>query len=564
MRVIPNWVDEKRSRRQGASEEPPELPFGAMRRHRSEQRSIRGRSSSRRFGISRALISVSNKQGLKELGQGLVRHGVEIISSGGTAKALRGEGIEVLSVSDHTGFPEILDGRVKTLHPKIFGGILARATEEHENQMTQHKIDPIDLVVVNLYPFEETIARKGVSDAEAIEQIDIGGPSLVRAAAKNHERVVVVVDPSDYPELLTEMDSQSGGVSESFRRKLAGRAFAYTAAYDASVSAYFRGMGDGAEALPETITLQLQKAEALRYGENPHQLAGFYLAKRAANQEAKPPYEQLQGKDLSYNNILDVDAAWALAQDLPKTGVCIIKHTNPCGASFVQGGDVAEVFKRALATDPVSAFGGIVATNQPVTGELAKELAEMFLEAVVAPAYEEEAKEILRRKKKLRVLLWPVQQGRAEIQLRSAAGGVLVQQTDMLVEDLTEARIVTKRAPTPKELQDLNFAWLACKHVKSNAIVFAKDGQLVGVGAGQMSRVDSVKLAATKAQLPLDKTVLASDAFFPFRDGLDAAAEVGATAVVQPGGSIRDEEVIAAADERGLAMVFTGVRHFRH
>ncbi len=512
--------------------------------------------------IRRALISVSNKDGLVDLARGLVEQGVEILSSGGTAALLRDNGLGVKLVSDYTGFPEILDGRVKTLHPRIFAGILARPTEDHRGQLEKHEIDEIDLVVVNLYPFEQTVAGEGVSVADAVEQIDIGGPSLVRAAAKNYERVAVVVDPGDYPVVLEAIKAHEGGIDESLRRRLAGRAFAHTGAYDAAIAGYFsQEIVEDAEQLPEVLPVALRRVQSLRYGENPHQQAAFYAAPARFGDRER--FEQLGGKALSYNNLLDVGAAWALACDLPRTGVCVIKHTNPCGAAWLDGGDVAEVFRRAKATDPVSAFGGIVACNVPVTPALAAELKEMFLEVVVAPEYEPDALALLKKKKKLRLLQHKAGVGVA-LDLRSAAGGLLVQQADRGHDTLDEAKVVTKREPTAVEQADLALAWKICKHVKSNAIIFVKDGQLLGVGAGQMSRVDSVKLAVTKAELPLDGSVIASDAFFPFRDGLDAAVAAGACAVVEPGGSIRDKEVIAAADERGVAMLFTGTRHFRH
>jgi phosphoribosylaminoimidazolecarboxamide formyltransferase/IMP cyclohydrolase len=416
-------------------------------------------------------------------------------------------------------------------------------------------------VVVNLYPFEETTARPGATAAEIIEMIDIGGPTLIRAAAKNHERVAVVVDPADYAPLLRELEQSGGRIAEETRRHLAGKAFAHTAAYDAAIAAYFAERG---ERLPEHLTLALRRVQQLRYGENPHQSAALYATPGNVWTPAIVGCRQLQGKELSHNNILDADAALNLVLDLPGVAVAIIKHTNPCGAACEPAGDPVEVFRRASATDPVSAFGGIVACNQIVASPLAAELKEIFLEAVIAPGFEDGALELLRKKKSLRLLCYKPGERRQGLQLRGVSGGMLVQSADASVEDLGQARVVTSRAPTADELLALDFAWRLCKHVKSNAIVFARAGQLVGVGAGQMSRVDSVRLAATKAQLPLAGTVLASDAFFPFRDGLDEAARAGATAVVQPGGSVRDEEAIAAANEHNMAMIFTGVRHFRH
>jgi len=513
--------------------------------------------------VQRAILSVYHKQGLEELARGLTQRGVEILSSGGTATHLRELGIPVTPISEYTGFPEILGGRLKTLHPRIFGGILGRDTADHRAQLQEQQIAFIDLVVVNLYPFEETAARPGAQRSEVVEMIDIGGPSLIRAAAKNHERVAVVVDPSDYGMVLEQLDGPDRTVSQDLRHRLAAKAFAHTAAYDSAIASYL-GRGTD-EIFPPKLSLPLSRLQSLRYGENPHQQAAVYRQPNGAGiQPVIVDCEQLQGKELSYNNFLDADAALNLILELPDTAVCILKHTNPCGAATTDG-DVVEAFRKARATDPVSAFGGIVGCNVPVTEELARELKEMFLEAVVAPGYEAGALEILKKKKKLRLLRYPAVEPRRDgFQLRSVTGGVLVQQMDGSIEDLSAARVVTRRPPSPEELRALDFAWRICKHVKSNAIVFAGAGQLVGVGAGQMSRVDSVKLAATKALLPLEGCVLASDAFFPFRDGIDAAHAAGATAVVQPGGSIRDEEVIHAADEHGLAMVFTGIRHFRH
>jgi len=513
--------------------------------------------------IQRAIISVYRKDGLEDLARGLHGRGVEILSSGGTARHLQQIGIPVRLISDYTGFPEILDGRVKTLHPKIFGGILARDTDEHRDQLREHRLSPVDLVVVNLYPFEETAGRPGATRGEVVEMIDIGGPSLIRAAAKNHERVAVVVDPGDYGSLLEALETNDGVIPEALRRRLAARAFAHTAAYDAAITAYL-GAEEG-ERFPERLALPLTRIQSLRYGENPHQLGAVYRSPETRVKPAVVDCEQLQGKELSYNNFLDADAALNLVLELPGTAVCVLKHTNPCGAATSPTGDVVEAFRMARATDPVSAFGGIVGCNVPVSGALALELKEMFLEAVIAPAFEDAALDVLKKKKKLRLLRYPAcELDRRGYQLRSVTGGVLVQDLDAAVEDLSKAQVATRRAPSPEELRALDFAWRICKHVKSNAIVFARAGQLVGVGAGQMSRVDSVKLAATKAQMPLEGTVLASDAFFPFRDGVDAAHAAGATAVVQPGGSIRDQEVIEAADEHGMAMIFTGVRHFRH
>ena len=521
-------------------------------------------------GVQRAIISVYDKTGLELLARGLHQRGVEILSSGGTARHLEELGVPVTPIADYTGSPEILGGRVKTLHPRIFGGILARETEEHQGQLVEHGMLPIDLVVVNLYPFEETARRPGATRGDVVEMIDIGGPSLIRAAAKNHERVAVVVDPADYAAVLEALSENDGTLDGALLRRLAATAFAHTAAYDAAIGDYLqREQADEAgqgELFPPRLVLPLERIQSLRYGENPHQEAAIYRQPATAGvQPAVVDCEQLQGKELSYNNFLDLDAALNLVLELPDTAVCILKHTNPCGAACNRDGDVVDAFRRAKSTDPVSAFGGIVGVNAPVTADLARELKEMFLEAVIAPDYDPEALKVLRRKKKLRLLRYPeVTLARKGYQLRSVTGGVLVQGLDGTLEDLGEARVVTRRAPEPQELRALDLAWRVCKHVKSNAIVFAAEGQLLGVGAGQMSRVDSVKLAATKAELELKGSVLASDAFFPFRDGVDAAHAAGATAVVEPGGSIRDDEVIQAADEHGMAMIFTGTRHFRH
>jgi phosphoribosylaminoimidazolecarboxamide formyltransferase / IMP cyclohydrolase len=516
--------------------------------------------------IRRAIVSVSDKRGLLPLCRALARHGVEILSTGGTAKAVGDAGIAVTQVSAYTGAPEILEGRVKTLHPRIHGGLLGRPVPAHEAEMKANGIDPIDLVVVNLYPFRETIAKSGVTLAEAIENIDIGGPSMLRSAAKNYERVAVVVDPEDYPAVERELDEGKGELSRATRFRLARKAFAHTAAYDGAIAAYLTSLPDEAatrEAFPEVLTLQWRRERVLRYGENPHQQAAFFLETGAGGRGFG---EVLQGKELSYNNLLDLDAALECVREFEGPAAVIVKHTNPCGVGADPAGVLA-AYRRARETDPVSAFGGIVAVNRPVDAELGRELSETFLECVIAPAFSEAAREILGKKKNLRLLavgdLAALASGPAW-SLRSAFGGVLVQTRDRSIVGAREARLVTKRAPSDDELLALDFAWRVGKHVKSNAIVFARAGQTVGVGAGQMSRVDSVQLARSKAKLPLAGTVVASDAFFPFRDGVDAIAEAGATAVIQPGGSVRDAEVIAAADEHGMAMVFTEMRHFRH
>lgn len=512
--------------------------------------------------VRRALLSVSDKTGLVEFAQALRKLDVELLSSGGTAALMAENGIDVTKVSDYTGFPEILDGRVKTLHPRVFAGILARDTPAHAQQLEQHEIGAIELVVVNLYPFEQTISRGDVSIEQAVEKIDIGGPSMVRAAAKSHERVAVVVDPADYPQIIADLEANDGEVSPQLRQSLAGRAFQHTAAYDAAISNYFARQAEP-DAWPESLSIPLQRVQSLRYGENPHQTGAFYAQANTQHTAPKVRFEQLQGKELSYNNIVDADAAWNLARELPGVGVCVIKHTNPCGAASADDGDVAEVFARALEGDPVSAFGGIVSCNRTVTATMAQHLREIFLEAVIAPDFDADALQILGKKKKLRLLRVDPQDQTRWV-WRVALGGVLVQDEDTSAETVAEGRVVTEVQPSEQQMADLQFGWVVCKHVKSNAIVYVKDRQLVGVGAGQMSRVDSVRLAATKARAPLEGSVMASDAFFPFRDALDEAVQAGVRAIVQPGGSIRDEDAIAAANEHGVPMVFTGFRHFRH
>jgi phosphoribosylaminoimidazolecarboxamide formyltransferase / IMP cyclohydrolase len=514
--------------------------------------------------VRRALLSVSDKRGLVELAKGLAKHGVQILSTGGTAKRLAEAGVKVTQVSAFTGAPEILDGRVKTLHPKIHGGLLGRPTPEHEREMGEHGIEPIDLVCVNLYPFRETVAKPGVTLAEAIENIDIGGPSMIRSAAKNHERVTVLVDPDDYAVVLAELPA----ISQATRFRLAQKAYAHTAAYDGAIAAWLSSRdASGAEIskFPHTLTPQWTLRQPLRYGENPHQDAAFYVEPGAAPSEPTVAHaDVLQGKELSYNNILDLDAALGLVQEFERPACAIIKHNNPCGVAESDE-SLAAAFRSAKATDPVSAFGGIVAVNREVADDLARELSEMFLECVIAPEYSAAALELLAKKKNLRLLRTHTGQGPlGPFALRSVAGGMLVQTRDTGRIDVRAAKVASKRAPTQLELDALAFAWRVCKHVKSNAIVLARDGQTVGIGAGQMSRVDSVRLAGQKAQMPTAGTVMASDAFFPFRDNIDEAAKLGVTAIIQPGGSVRDEEVVGAADEHGMAMVLTGMRHFRH
>jgi phosphoribosylaminoimidazolecarboxamide formyltransferase/IMP cyclohydrolase len=520
--------------------------------------------------IERALISVSDKTGLVELGKGLAAHGVAILSTGGSAKTLREAGVEVIEVSDHTGFPEIMDGRVKTLQPAIHGGILARRTDRgHAQALSEHKIAPIDLVVVNLYPFEATVAR-GADFATCVENIDIGGPALIRASAKNHDFVTVAVDPADYSAVLGELGAHHGATSLALRRRLAAKAYARTAGYDSVIAAWFaRQQG---ELFPERLTVAAERVQALRYGENPHQQAAFYAdgSKRPGVATAR----QVQGRELSYNNINDTDAAYECVAEFKQPAVVVIKHANPCGVAVAK--DQFAAYRRAYECDPVSIFGGIVAVNTPLEARTAEELAKLFLEVVIAPDATPEALEVFARRKNVRVLLAGTlpDPNAAGMTLKSVAGGYLLQTRDAGHIARADLKVVTKRAPTPKEIDDMLFAFTVCKHVKSNAIVYAKDGGTVGIGAGQMNRRDSSRIAAVRAEEAAREaglkeslakgSVVASDAFFPFADGLLAAAEAGATAVIQPGGSMRDKEVIDAADEKGLAMVFTGMRHFRH
>jgi phosphoribosylaminoimidazolecarboxamide formyltransferase/IMP cyclohydrolase len=515
--------------------------------------------------VSRALISLSNKAGVVDFARGLVACGLEILSTGGTAKVLAEAGVPVREVSDFTGAPEILDGRVKTLHPRVHGGILGRLTEKHRAEMQQAGLSPIDLVVVNLYPFRETVARGAPWD-DVIENIDIGGPAMIRSAAKNHERVAVVVDPADYARVLGEL-RDAGEVSAATRFELARKAFAHTAAYDGAIAGYlgrFSTPGGPPAEFSQTLQLSATLARALRYGENPHQKAAFYAVEGAGPSLAHA--EVLQGKELSYNNLLDLDSAMRLGAELAGPAAAIIKHGNPCGVAVAP--TVAEAYRRARETDPVSAFGGIVALNRPVEGELGREMSESYLECVIAPSYTPEALAALRARKNLRLLALDFA-GSADVEaleIRAVSGGFLVQARDATTSAAAAGRVASKRAPTAAELADLDFAWRVCKHVKSNAIVFVAGGRTVGIGAGQMSRVDSVRIAVSKALAPgaLKGSVVASDAYFPFRDGVDEAAKAGATAVIQPGGSVRDDEVLAAADEHGMAVVLTGERHFRH
>jgi len=520
--------------------------------------------------LRRALISVSDKTGLVDLGRALAARGVQILSTGGSARALVEAGVPVTEVGDHTGFPEMMDGRVKTLHPKIHGGILARRDlDTHTAAMAQHDIPGIDLVVVNLYPFEATVA-KGADFETCIENIDIGGPSLIRGAAKNHDFVAIITEPGDYAGLIQQLETQDGQTSLSFRRALAAKAYARTAAYDAAISGWFaRTLG---EAFPQRVTIAGTLKQTLRYGENPHQAAAFYLT--GEDRPGIATAEQLQGKELSYNNLNDTDAAFELVAEFDRPAIAIIKHANPCGVA--EGDTLLDAYQRALACDPVSAFGGIIATNRPLDAATAEQIAKLFAEVVIAPSLTDEAKALLATKKNLRVLVTGAMPDPAApgLYYKSVSGGFLLQGRDNGRVAPDGLRVVTRRAPTEAELADLLFAFRVAKHVKSNAIVYAKAGATVGIGAGQMSRVDSSRIAAWKsadaataaqaAEPGTRGSVVASDAFFPFADGLIAAAEAGVTAVIQPGGSMRDAEVVAAADERGLAMVFTGMRHFRH
>jgi phosphoribosylaminoimidazolecarboxamide formyltransferase / IMP cyclohydrolase len=514
--------------------------------------------------ISRALISVSDKAGVAEFAAGLAAQGVEILSTGGTAKLLREKGLKVRDVSEVTGFPEMLDGRVKTLHPKIHGGILAiRSSAEHRAQLEAQGIGCIDLVAVNLYPFEKTAAKSGVAFEELIENIDIGGPSMIRSAAKNFEDVAVIVDASDYAAVLEEMKNNQGSVSHQTRALLALKAFAATAGYDGAISTTLQLRSNGT--LPANLHLNYRKFMDLRYGENPHQKAALYRG----GSEAAGGLEwakQLQGKELSYNNLLDLESALRLVEEFPEPATAVIKHTNPCGAAI--GQTLRESFDRAQKADPVSAFGSVIAFNRVLDAATAEAIAGLFVEAVVAPGYESQALEKLAGKKNLRLMELPPAGGAdSGFELRNIGGGILVQTRDRLGAEPEKWKCVTERQPTDEEKRALAFAWRVVKHVKSNAIVYARDGVTVGVGAGQMSRVDSVKLGAAKARElghSLAGTVVASDAFFPFSDGVEEAAKAGATAIVEPGGSVRDAEVIAAANKANLAMLFTGVRHFRH
>ena len=513
--------------------------------------------------IQRAILSVTDKSGLVDFARKLSTLGVELVSTGGTAKLLRDSGITVKDISELTGFPEMLDGRVKTLHPKVHGGILHRREDSsHRAAVAEHGIPAIDMVVVNLYAFEKTAAKPDVHFEELLENIDIGGPSMIRSAAKNFQDVAVVTSPTDYAAIADEMARSGGELSRETKWRLAQKAFATTAAYDSAIASTLERVGgdfrlDAAEGFPQNLRLSFQKVMDLRYGENPHQKAAMYADGSGIGVAHA---RQVQGKELSYNNIVDLQAAWDLAQEFDEPVCAIIKHTNPCGTAT--GKTLAEAYVRALECDPVSAFGGVIGVNRTVDATAGNEMVKLFLEVIAAPAFDEDAKAVFAAKKNLRLVEVPA--GQQNWVLKNISGGTLVQDADLHKLSESDLKVVTKRSPTLIEKRALLFAWKIAKHVKSNAILYARDGQTVGVGAGQMSRVDSCKLGAMKAQLPLKGTVAASDAFFPFPDGVEEIARAGATAIIQPGGSVRDEEVIEAADRLGLAMIFTGVRHFRH
>jgi len=518
--------------------------------------------------VKRALISVSDKTGIVEFAQGLVDMRIEILSTGGTAKLLSDKGIKVKEVSDYTGFPEMMDGRVKTLHPKVHGGILGRRGID-DDVMIQHKILPIDMVVVNLYPFEQTISNINCNLATAIENIDIGGPTMVRAAAKNHESVAVIVDCRDYAFVLNELSKNQRALSAKTRFALAVKAFEHTARYDGAIANYLGQLTESGEKkhFPKTFNFQVKKKQDMRYGENPHQNAAFYV-EHNPKEASVSTSKQIQGKELSYNNIADTDAALECVKQFDEPACVIVKHANPCGVAIDE--NILQAYNRAFQTDPTSAFGGIIAVNRPLDMWAASQIIErQFVEVLIAPVVEEEAIPILAQKKNVRVLecgQWQ-EPDKTSYDFKRVNGGLLVQNRDLSMVTEKDLKVVTERQPTDKEIEDLLFTWKVAKYVKSNAIVYGKDKMTIGIGAGQMSRVYSARIAAIKAEdasLPVKGSVMASDAFFPFRDGLDSAAEVGVTAVIQPGGSMRDDEVIAAANEHGIAMVFTGMRHFRH
>jgi len=518
--------------------------------------------------IHRALLSVTDKTGLVEFAQTLVEFGVELISTGGTARALREAGLHVKDISDLTGFPEMLDGRVKTLHPRVHGGLLyIRGNAEHEAAVAAHGIEPIDMVVVNLYAFEKTAAQAGVAFGHLIENIDIGGPSMVRSAAKNFEDVAIVTRVADYPALTEELRANSGGLTRATRWRLARQAFATTAAYDTAIANTLDRIAEAPapaapadldlNGLPTTLRINLPLAQSLRYGENPHQRAALYADGSGLGVAGAT---QIQGKELSFNNLVDLDACWELVQEFDEPAVIIVKHTNPCGAAT--GATILEAYRKALAADPISAFGGVIGINREVDGEAAAEIAKLFVEAIAAPAFTAEAQARFAAKRNLRLV--EVHAAPVRPVVKQVSGGMLLQDADTGRVTESELKVVTWRPPTTEELRSLLFAWRIAKHVKSNAIVYARDGQTLGVGAGQMSRLDAARFGAMKAVLPLKGCVAASDAFFPFPDGLETVVQAGATAVIQPGGSVKDQDVIDAADRLGIAMVFTGIRHFRH
>ncbi|MDQ3215332.1 MAG: bifunctional phosphoribosylaminoimidazolecarboxamide formyltransferase/IMP cyclohydrolase [Pseudomonadota bacterium] len=513
-----------------------------------------------------ALISVSDKTGIVEFARQLCALGYHVLSTGGTAKLLAGERIPVTEVADYTGFPEILDGRVKTLNPRIHAGLLARQSDtEHMRTLAEHQIDPIELLIVNLYPFEQTIARSGCSFDDAIENIDIGGPAMLRSAAKNHPSVTVIVDPVDYAMVGGELQ-HTGTIAQATRLTLAKKVFAHTAHYDGAIANYLTSLGDDGSrgAFPEVLSQQWSKAQQMRYGENPHQQAAFYRDRNVSG-GLLAGFTQLHGKELSYNNIADADAAWECVRSFDETACVIVKHANPCGVAVASS--VGEAYAKAFRTDPTSAFGGIIAFNRECDADVAQAILRQFVEVVIAPGFSADARSTLRAKPNVRLLAVPPGKAQNNFDFKRVGGGLLVQTPDVHSLQRSELRIVSVRQPTQQQLDDAMFAWQVAKFVKSNAIVFAHDGATVGVGAGQMSRLDSARIASIKAEsagLALAGSVAASDAFFPFRDGLDVVVDAGATCVIQPGGSVRDEEVIAAANEREVAMIFTGIRHFRH
>jgi phosphoribosylaminoimidazolecarboxamide formyltransferase / IMP cyclohydrolase len=513
--------------------------------------------------IERALISVFDKTGVLEFARGLTALNVEIISTGGTHKLLSANGVPVREVSDLTGFPEILDGRVKTINPRIAAGVLSiRENPEHQRQIAEHRIQMIDLVCVNLYPFAETIRKPGVQFEEVIENIDIGGPSMIRAAAKNFQDVAVVTSPDDYASVLDGLQSGAGILDRETLFGLAKKAFVCTARYDAQIAQHLSGIGVLDDAFPQNLFMDFEKITSLRYGENPHQRAAFY---RRGGQQFRgiAAARQLQGKELSYNNIVDLEAAWNLIQEFPEPACCIIKHTNPCGTAVAD--NLRDAYLKAYEADSISAFGSVIGLSKPVDGPTAAEISKLFVEAIVAPGFNDEAMKLLSARKNLRLVVVDPSDSEAETEyeMKRVSGGILVQEGDNTLIG-AESRVVTERRPTEAEQRDMEFGWRIVKHVKSNAIVLAKDGRTVGVGAGQMSRVDSVKISIQKAHPTSKGAVMASDAFFPFRDGIDEAARSGITAVIQPGGSLKDPEVIQAANEHGIAMIFTGLRHFKH